>query len=143
MVVSPVPEDDNTAETALRGALALRYNSVKPFLSLLGETPALGAATGGMRILTGVQRLPALSRRGIFASPSHRWSDPRARLLQGKGWDAVREDVLAALSLEENGEQHLKDLVEVLDETRKQRAERLEEAGSAVDLDDDDDGNDE
>ena len=51
MVVSLVPEDDNTAETALRGALALRYNTVKPFLSLLGETPALGAATGGMRIL--------------------------------------------------------------------------------------------
>ncbi|MEV8547009.1 Tn3 family transposase [Streptomyces sp. NPDC051572] len=186
MVVSLVPEDDSTAETALRGALALRYNTVKPFLSLLGETPALGAATGGMRILTGVQRLPALSRRkvsekpllpreiddklvpahwrkavyanadlpqgavdrdayvvcvleqlfralkrrDIFASPSHRWSDPRARLLQGKGWEAVREDVLAGLSLEENGEQHLKDLVEVLDAMWKQMAERLAEAGS-------------
>lgn len=53
VVVSLVPEDDGTAESALRGALALRYNTVKPFLSLLGESRALGAATGGMRILTG------------------------------------------------------------------------------------------
>ncbi|GAB3002398.1 Tn3-like element Tn3 family transposase [Streptomyces pseudoechinosporeus] len=184
-VVSLVPEDDDAAETALRGALALRYNTVKPFLSLLGETSALGAATGGTRILAGVKRLPALSRRkvgekpllprevddklvpahwrkavyanaelpqgavdrdayvvcvleqlfralkrrDIYASPSHRWSDPRARLLQGKGWEAVREDVLAGLSLDENAEQHLKELIEVLDATWKQMAERLEEAG--------------
>ncbi|MCX4548221.1 MULTISPECIES: Tn3 family transposase [unclassified Streptomyces] len=185
VVVSLVPEDDNTAETALRSALALRYNTVKPFLSLLGESKAMDAAPGGRRILTGVQRLPALSRRkvvekpllprevddklvpshwrkavyanadlpegavdrdayvvcvleqlfgalkrrDIFASPSHRWSDPRARLLQGKGWEAVREDVLAGLSLDEDAEQHLRELVDVLDATWKQMAERLEEAG--------------
>ncbi len=148
VVVSLVPEDDGTAESALRGAPALRYNAVKPFLSLLGESKALGAATGGMRGMTGVKRLPALSQRKVgekpllpreiddklvpshgpkavyanaeppqgavdrdayvvcvleqlfralkrrddFASPSHRWSDPRARLLDGKGWEAVRED---------------------------------------------------
>lgn len=159
-VVSLVPEGDDTAETTLRSALALRYNTIKPFLSLLGESKALDAAPGGRRILTGVQRLPALSRRkvvekpllprevddklvpshwrkavyanadlpegavdrdayvvyvleqlfgalkrrDIFASPSHRWSDPRARLLQGKGWEAVREDVLAGLSLDEDAE---------------------------------------
>ncbi|MGA6152067.1 DUF4158 domain-containing protein [Stenotrophomonas sp. NPDC087984] len=159
-VVSLVPEDDNTVETALRGALALRYNTVKPFLSLLGESKALDAAPAGRRILTGVQRLPALSRRkvgekpllpreideklvpahwrkavyantdlpqgavdrdayvvcvleqlfgalrrrDIFASPSHRWADPRARLLAGKRWEAVREDVLAGLSLDEDAE---------------------------------------
>ncbi|MEU9428685.1 Tn3 family transposase [Streptomyces sp. NPDC048342] len=184
-VVSLVPEDDNTAESALRGALALRYNTVKPFLALLGETSALGAATHGKRILTGVKRLPALSRRkvsekpllpreiddklvpphwrkavyanselpegavdrdayvvcvleqlfgalrrrDIFASPSHRWSDPRARLLQGKPWEAVREEVLIALSLTEDAEEHLKELIGVLDATWKQMAERLAEAG--------------
>nr|WP_217505618.1 hypothetical protein [Streptomyces lunaelactis] len=69
MVVSLVAEDDSTAETALRGALALRYNTVKPFLSLLGEPKALDAATGGMRILTGVKRLPALSRRKVSEKP--------------------------------------------------------------------------
>lgn len=185
VVVSLVPEDDGTAETALRGALALRYNTVKPFLTLLGESRALEAATGGKRILTGVKRLPALSRRrveekpllpreiddklvpphwrkavyanaelaqgavdrdayvvcvleqlfralkrrDIFATPSHRWSDPRARLLQGKGWDAVREDVLAGLSLTEDAVVHLTELTAVLDATWKQMAERLEEAG--------------
>ncbi|WSN44096.1 Tn3 family transposase [Streptomyces sp. NBC_01334] len=181
-----MPEDDGTAETALRGALALRYNTVRPFLSLLGESKALDAAPAGRRILTGVQRLPALSRRkvgekpllprevddklvpahwrkavyanaelpqgavdrdayvvcvleqlfgalrrrDIFASPSRRWSDPRARLLQGKGWEAVREDVLAGLSLDEDAEQHLRELVAVLDATWKQMAERLQEAGA-------------
>jgi TnpA family transposase len=186
VVVSLVPDDDNAAETALRSALALRYNTVKPFLSLLGESKALDAAPGGRRILTGVQRLPALSRRkvgekpllprevddklvpsywrkavyanadlpqgavdrdayvvcvleqlfgalrrrDIFASPSHRWSDPRARLLAGKGWEAVREDVLAGLSLDEDAERHLRELVDVLDATWKQMAERLAEAGA-------------
>nr|WP_217254098.1 hypothetical protein [Streptomyces sp. AC602_WCS936] len=67
--MSLVPEDDGTAESALRGALALRYNTVKPFLSLLGESKALGAATGGARILAGVQRLPALSRRKVGEKP--------------------------------------------------------------------------
>jgi Domain of unknown function (DUF4158) len=69
VVVSLVPEDDGTAESALRGALALRYNTVKPFLSLLGESKALGAATGGVRILAGVKRLPALSRRKVGEKP--------------------------------------------------------------------------
>ena len=76
------------------------------------------------------QLFGALRRRDIFASPSHRWSDPRARLLQGKGWEAVREDVLAGLSLDEDAEQHLRELVAVLDATWKQMAERLQEAGS-------------
>jgi len=40
VVVSLVPEGDDTAETALRSALALRHNTVKPFLSLLGESKA-------------------------------------------------------------------------------------------------------
>jgi TnpA family transposase len=185
-VVSLVPEGDDTAEAALRGALALRYNTVKPFLSLLGESKALDAAPAGRRILTEVQRLPALSRRkvgekpllprevdeklvpahwrkavyanadlpqgavdrdayvvcvleqlfgalrrrDVFASPSHRWADPRARLLAGKRWEAVREDVLAGLSLDEDAEAHLGELTAVLDATWRQMAERLEEAGA-------------
>lgn len=39
-----VPEDDGSAEAAMRERLALRYNTVRPFLSLLGESDALGAA---------------------------------------------------------------------------------------------------
>lgn len=78
------------------------------------------------------QLFRALKRRDVFASPSHRWSDPRARLLDGKGWEAVREDVLAGLSLEEDAEEHLRELTAVLDATWKQMAERLEEAGTGA-----------
>lgn len=60
---------DADTETALRSALALRYNTVKPFLSLLAESKALDAAPAGRRILTGVQRLPALSRRKVGEKP--------------------------------------------------------------------------
>ncbi|WSQ82565.1 Tn3 family transposase (plasmid) [Streptomyces sp. NBC_01213] len=158
---------------------------MRPFLSLLGESKALDAATGGKRVLAGVKRLPALARRrvkdkpllprevndklvpaawrkvvyanaelppgavdrdayvvcvleqlyralqrrDVFASPSHRWSDPRARLLDGTEWEAVREDVLAGLSLDMPVEEHLAALVTALDAAWKQMAERLETAG--------------
>ncbi|MFF4763356.1 Tn3 family transposase [Streptomyces sp. NPDC001292] len=162
LVVSLVPEDEDSAAVAMRAALATRYNTVRPFLSLLGESKALDAATGGKRVLAGVKRLPALARRrvkdkpllprevddklvpaawrkavyanaelppgavdrdayvvcvleqlhralqrrDVFASPSHRWSDPRARLLDGTEWEAVRDDVLAGLSLDMPVEEH-------------------------------------
>lgn len=46
MVDKLVPEDDGSAEITLRKALAGRYNTVRPFLTLLGESPALAAAPG-------------------------------------------------------------------------------------------------
>ncbi|WP_439650355.1 hypothetical protein [Microtetraspora malaysiensis] len=64
-VESLVPEDDGSAEAAMREKLALRYNTVRLFLSLLGESDALGAAPAGRRVLTAVRRLPALSRRRV------------------------------------------------------------------------------
>lgn len=153
-----VPEDNGSAEAAMREKLALRYNTVRPFLSLLGESDALGAAPAVRRILKAVRRLPALSRRrvkdrpllpreigaelvpamwkravftgaklpqgavdrdayvvcvleqlhralnrrDVFAAPSNRWVDPRARLLDGPRWEAMRADVLAGLSLTED-----------------------------------------
>ncbi|MFD7402284.1 hypothetical protein ACFV7R_06330 [Streptomyces sp. NPDC059866] len=42
-----MPEDDGSAEAAMREKLALRYSTVRPFLSLLGESDALGAAPAG------------------------------------------------------------------------------------------------
>ncbi|MFG2873976.1 Tn3 family transposase [Streptomyces sp. NPDC048337] len=185
LVASLVPDGDGGAEAAMREALSGRYNTVRPFLSLLGDTRMLGAAPAGERVLAAVRRLPALSRRrvdekpllkrevddkvvpphwrkavyankdlpqgavdrnayvvcvleqlyraltgrNIFASPSHRDSNPRAKLLDGKPWFAVRDDVLAGLSLEMPVEEHLTDLVRVLDAAWKQMADRLEEAG--------------
>ncbi|WP_331763958.1 hypothetical protein [Streptomyces anthocyanicus] len=74
----------------------------------------------------------ALNNRDVFASPSHRWSNPRARLLDGPDWDAVEEDVLAALSLDMPVTEHLAELVRGPDAGWKQLAERLEEAGPAA-----------
>lgn len=64
-----VPEDDGSAEAAMREKLALRYNTVRPFLALLGESDALGAAPAGRRLLKAVRRLPALSRRRVKDRP--------------------------------------------------------------------------
>nr|WSU78229.1 hypothetical protein OG499_37125 [Streptomyces anulatus] len=183
-----VPEDDGSAEIALRQQLTGRYNTVRPFLALLGDSDALGAAQGGRRVLKAVRRLPvlarrkvaqrpllpkeidaelvppawkkavysntalpegavdrdayvvcvleqlhrALTRRDVFASPSNRWSDPRARLLDGPRWEAVREDVLAGLSLTEPVDEHLDGLTRGLDAAWRQMAARLEEAGPAA-----------
>ncbi|GGV86285.1 transposase [Streptomyces gelaticus] len=187
-VVTLVPEDENTADIAMRAALATRYATVRPFLALLGESKALDAASAGKRVLAGVRGLPALARRkvgvkpllprevddklvppawrkavyanpdlpqgavdrdayvvcvleqlhralnnrDVFASPSHRWSNPRARLLEGPDWDAVEEDVLAALSLDMPVTEHLAELVRGLDAGWKQLAMRLTEAGPAA-----------
>lgn len=187
-VVSLVPEDEDAAGVAMRAALVTRYNAVKPFLALLGESKALSADSGGKRVLAGVRALPALARRkvsvkpllprevddklvppawrkavyanpdlpqgavdrdayvvcvleqlhralnnrDVFAAPSHRWSNPRARLLEGPEWEAVCEDVLAALSLDMPVEEHLAELVRGLDAGWKQLLERLEEAGPAA-----------
>ncbi|MGW2594884.1 Tn3 family transposase [Streptomyces sp. NPDC001515] len=187
-VVTLVPEDENSAEVAMRAALANRYATVRPFLALLGESKALDAASAGKRVLAGVRGLPALARRkvgvkpllprevddklvplawrkavyanpdlpqgavdrdayvvcvleqlhralnnrDVFAAPSHRWSNPRARLLDGPDWEAVEEDVLAALSLDMPVEEHLAELVRGLDAGWKQLATRLEEAGPAA-----------
>lgn len=39
------------------------------------------------------QLFRALKRRDVFASPSHSWSDPRARLLMGAGQEAQQESL--------------------------------------------------
>lgn len=68
-VVSLVPEDENSAEIAMRAALANRYATVRPFLTLLGESKALDAASAGKRVLAGVRGLPALARRKVGVKP--------------------------------------------------------------------------
>nr|WP_217246970.1 hypothetical protein [Streptomyces sp. AC602_WCS936] len=59
-VVSLVPEDENSAEVAMRAVLANQYATVRPFLSLLGESKALDAASAG----TGPGRGPGSSGAG-------------------------------------------------------------------------------
>lgn len=71
----------------------------------------------------------ASNRRDVFAAPSNRWADPRARLLDGPRWEAMRGDVLAGLSLTEDAETHLAQLTRALDAAWRQMADRLAEAG--------------
>jgi TnpA family transposase len=180
-----VLDDDGAAEAALRAALVDKYNTVRPFLKLLGESRALGAAAGGRKVLAEVRRLPDLARRqvsrkpllpkeidvslvtpawkravfanadlpqgavdrdayvvcvlealhralavrDVFATPSLRWADPRAHLLDGHVWEAVQDDVLASLSLTDPVNDHLDGKLLALDAAWKQMAARLAEAG--------------
>ncbi|MDX3229247.1 hypothetical protein PV419_27175 [Streptomyces sp. ME19-01-6] len=69
MVEVLVPEDDGSTEAAMREKPALRYNTVRPFLSLLGESNALGAASGRQAHLKGGLPPPgALAAAGQGAS---------------------------------------------------------------------------
>ncbi|WSQ55727.1 hypothetical protein OG507_00550 [Streptomyces sp. NBC_01217] len=72
----------------------------------------------------------ALNRRDVFAAPSNRWADPRARLLDGARWEAMRADVLAGLSLTEDAGEYLTQLTRGLDAAWRQMADRLEEAAT-------------
>src|SRR5664279_2391910 len=69
LVEELVPDDDGSAESAMRVALVSRYNTVRPFLALLGESAALHAAPGGERILAAVRSLPELARRRVTHKP--------------------------------------------------------------------------
>ena len=78
-------------------------------------------------VLEGLHR--ALGRRDVYARPSNRWADPRALLLDGDRWEAVREDVLAGLSLTDPASTQLARQLITLDAAWKQTAARLGEAG--------------
>jgi len=67
--------------------------------------------------------------RDVFAAPSHRWGDPRARLLDGPAWEAVRPETLDGLGLTTSAEEHLRAQVTLLDAAWAQLADRLAEAG--------------
>jgi TnpA family transposase len=75
------------------------------------------------------QLYKALRVRDVFAAPSHRWGDPRARLLDGPAWELVRPQILDGLGLTAPIQVHLRGLVTVLDATWTQMADRLAEAG--------------
>jgi TnpA family transposase len=57
-----------------------------------------------------------LARRDIFVSPSERWCNPRAKLLHGLGWEAVRAQVCRTLDLAPTAEPELDALARQLHE---------------------------
>lgn len=90
-----------------------------------------GAADRDAYVLCILEQLHrALRRRDIFASPSVRWADPRAQLLDGAGWRGVRGEVLAGLGLAGPAERHLAELAGELDAAWRLLAGRLAEAGT-------------
>lgn len=66
-----------------------------------------------------------LARRDIFVSPSERWGNPRAKLLQGPSWEAVRPQVCRTLNLSPTAEPALEKLAKQLDEAYRRVAADL------------------
>ncbi len=67
----------------------------------------------------------ALRRRDVFTTPSERWGDPRAKLLQGAAWEAARTDVCRTLGRSADGGHELATLAHHLDEAYRQAMEGL------------------
>ncbi len=73
-----------------------------------------------------LERLRALlRRRDLFVSPSQRWGDPRAKLLQGAAWEATRSNICRTLNLQPTPEAELKALADQLDEAYHRTASHL------------------
>lgn len=56
-----------------------------------------------------------LRRRELFITPSIRWSNPHAKLLQGSDWESARPSVCRALNLQPTPEAELEKLKQQLD----------------------------
>ena len=69
----------------------------------------------------------ALRRRDVFATPSRRWSDPRAKLLEGADWEAVRPQLCRSLGRAPDPEEELARLRIELDAAYARTAANLEE----------------
>jgi hypothetical protein len=75
-----------------------------------------------------------MRRRDLYLSPSERWGDPRAKLLQGAQWQAKRGQICRSLKLSPSGEEALSHLGKQLDAAYRRTLEHLPE-NEAVSLD--------
>jgi hypothetical protein len=67
----------------------------------------------------------ALRRHDIFVTPSERWGDPRAKLLQGEAWEGKRAQVCRTLNKSETPGPDIAALQQELDEAYRRVAENL------------------
>jgi TnpA family transposase len=67
----------------------------------------------------------ALRRRDIFVAGSERWSDPRAKLLQGHEWRSLRSNICRSLDRSPTPDVELDALSRQLDEAYQRTAENL------------------
>lgn len=63
-----------------------------------------------------------LHRRDIFLTPSERWTDPRAKLLQGRAWEAARPSVCRTLGRQLSADREIQALAQQLDEAYRHTA---------------------
>lgn len=71
------------------------------------------------------QLTEGLTRRDLFVSPSVRWSNPHAKLLQGEAWESVRAQVCRTLNLEATPKPELQKLRQQLHEAYERTARNL------------------
>ncbi|MBD2309539.1 Tn3 family transposase [Chroococcidiopsis sp. FACHB-1243] len=71
------------------------------------------------------QLVDCLRRRDLFTSPSERWSNPGAKLLQGQAWESARSHVCRVLSLQAAPALELQVLKQQLDEAYQRTASNL------------------
>jgi len=77
----------------------------------------------------------ALRRRDVFCPASSRWADPRACLLEGERWSAMRPELLEGLSLDPDPSRHLEALGVQLDQAYRGVADGLSD-NALLNLDD-------
>jgi len=65
-------------------------------------------------------------RRDIYVKNSDRWSDPRAKLLQGKEWEANRDQICMALGHTVKAKEGIENLTNRIDSTYKKVAHNFE-----------------
>jgi hypothetical protein len=67
----------------------------------------------------------SLRRRDIYVSPSERWSDPRAKLLQGSTWEKAKPQVCKTLGRCNIADDELDALSKALEEAYRRTAHNL------------------
>ena len=78
----------------------------------------------------------SLRRRDLYVSPSERWGDPRAKLLQGARWQAERKRICRSLKLPLNAEEAVRRLRAQLDAAYRRTLDNLPD-NEAVSIDED------
>ncbi len=71
------------------------------------------------------QLVEGLRRRDLFVTPSVRWSNPQAKLLQGQAWESKRPHVCRVLNLQPTPEKELQQLGRQLEQAYQRTASNL------------------
>jgi TnpA family transposase len=121
---------------ALRGRRKVRREEIDAGLVPPAWRAAVYERTDGVEVdrdawvVCVLEQLRAgLRRRDVFAAGSTRWGDPRAQLLDGEAWGAVRDQALCSLGLQSPVSEHLAARAEVLDAAWKGLADAISESG--------------